>query len=460
MLSQETKVGLLVLGGLLVLATIIILLGDIHFQKGYTINILFDDIAGLPEKAPVKIAGVEVGKVSRIRLVKNRACVEVWINSKVKIHRDTEASIISTGIIGTKYLEMTMGSEDKPLLKEGDTINGINPISFDKLVDRVIGGLDELMSVLRTVSGKEGLGESLGIILDNTKEITQKVNLALGPTERDLKETVVSFRNLSKNIEEFTADLKGVIGKNGEKVGKGLERFDHISRKLEAVLDSLSTISKKIENGEGIIGRLIVDKKAAEDMDKTLNNIRGASKEAKRVLKRISGFKTIWDYHLHYNIDEEKFRNDVGIRIEPNPTKFYSFSVNNIAEKENSNYDKGDQKINTFSAKIGKTLGHFTLYGGIIRSTGGLGIIYYPLKSQIFGLNIEAFRFSRKVNQKTKAWINLGGKVKVTDWWYLGVNSEDLLEQKTINTTLNLAFDDKDLAYLLGLAGLSSAVKR
>ena len=75
-------------------------------------------------------------------------------------------------------------------------------------------------------------------------------------------------------------------------------------------------------------------------------------------------------------------------------------------------------------------------------------------------MNIEAFRFSRKVGQETKAWVNLGGKVKITDWWSLGINGEDLLEQKTISTTLNLTFDDEDLAYLLGLAGLSSAVKR
>ncbi len=462
MLNQETKVGLLVLGGGIILTMVVVFLGDIKLQKGYNIKVLFDDIAGLPEKAPVKIAGVEVGKVSKIKLIKNKACVEVWINSKVKIQNDSKARIISTGVIGTKYLEMTMGSVDKLMLKEGDTIKGINPIGFDELIDRVMGGLDGLMGVLESIKGEEGedLGESFASILRNTRDITQKINLAFGPTEGDLRETIISFRNLTKNIEDFSADLKGISNERGQTVKDGIEKFDRVAGKLENILDSFASITKKVEGGEGVIGRLITDEEMAEELEKTLKNISNASREAKRVLKRVSGFKTVWDYRLHYNIDEEMFRNNLGIRIEPNPSKFYYFSVNNLTEKKDYDYDEGDQKINSFSAQIGKRIGRFTFYGGMIRSTGGFGINYYPFGGDSILLNTEAFDFTRERDQETKAWINVGGKVKITDWWYLGINGEDILEQKTINTTVNLTFDDEDLAYLLGLAGLSSAAKR
>lgn len=460
MLNQETKVGLLVLGGGIILTMVVVFLGDIKLQKGYNIKVLFDDIAGLPEKAPVKIAGVEVGKVSKIKLIKNKACVEVWINSKVKIQNDSKARIISTGVIGTKYLEMTMGSVDKLMLKEGDTIKGINPIGFDELIDRVMGGLDGLMGVLKSIKGKEDMGESFASILRNTRDITQKINSALGPTERDLRETIISFRNLTKNIEDFSADLKGITNESGQTVRDTIEKFDRVAEKLENILDSVASITEKVEEGEGIMGRLITDEEMAEELEKTLKNIRNASREAKRVLKRVSGFKTVWDYRLHYNIDEEMFRNNLGIRIEPNPSKFYYFSVNNLTEKKDSDYDEGDQKINSFSAQIGKRIGRFTFYGGMIRSTGGFGINYYPFGGDNILLNTEAFDFTRERDQETKAWINVGGKIKITDWWYLGINGEDILEQKTINTTVNLTFDDEDLAYLLGLAGLSSAAKR
>ena len=320
MLSQETKVGLLVLAGGMVLSLVVVFLGDIHFQKGYKISILFDDIAGLPEKAPVKIAGVEVGKVLKIKLVKNKASVGVWINSKIKIYSDTKARIISTGVIGTKYLEMTIGSEDKLMLKEGDMIEGINPISFDKMVDRVMGGLDGLMGILESIKGEDALGESFTEILHNTRDITKKINLALGPTENDLRETIISFRNLSKNIEQFSADLKEISGESGETVKKSIQRFDRIAEKLENIMDSFSVISKKIENGEGVIGKLLTDEQSAENLKKTLSNIQSASKEAKKVLRRIGGFKTIWDYRLHYNIDEEEFRNDLGIRMQKDRT--------------------------------------------------------------------------------------------------------------------------------------------
>ncbi len=327
MLSQETKVGLFVLAGGIILAVVVVFLGDIPLQKGYTINVLFDDIAGLPEKAPVKISGVEVGKVLKIKLVKNKACVEVWINSKIKIYSDTKARIISTGVIGTKYMEMTMGSVDELMLKDGDTVKGINPIGFDELVDRVMGGLDGLMGVLESIKGKEGedIGESFSSILRNTRDITQKINSALGPTERDLRETIISFRNLTKNIEELSADLKGITDESGQTVKDGIEKFDRVAGKLEKILDSFASITEKVEGGEGVIGKLITDEEMAEELEKTLKNISNASREAKKVLKRVSGFKTVWDYRLRYNIDEEMFRNDLGIRIEPNPSKFDYF---------------------------------------------------------------------------------------------------------------------------------------
>ena len=77
MFNQEVKVGLIVLSSLIIFAVGVIMLGDIRFQKGYEINVLFDDIAGLPEKAPVKVCGVDIGKVKKINLIDGKARVRV-----------------------------------------------------------------------------------------------------------------------------------------------------------------------------------------------------------------------------------------------------------------------------------------------------------------------------------------------------------------------------------------------
>ena len=70
-LSSQAKVGLLILGGLLVLAymTARIEHWTVKRVKGYIVKVVFDSIAGLDEKAVVRVAGVEAGRVERINLM-------------------------------------------------------------------------------------------------------------------------------------------------------------------------------------------------------------------------------------------------------------------------------------------------------------------------------------------------------------------------------------------------------
>ena len=67
-MNGEMKVGLFVIVGSVLFGTAIFLLGDYSFQKFYTVNAEFIDVAGLPDKSTVKLSGVEVGKIKRIYL--------------------------------------------------------------------------------------------------------------------------------------------------------------------------------------------------------------------------------------------------------------------------------------------------------------------------------------------------------------------------------------------------------
>ena len=165
-MNQETKLGLFVLAGIVSLALTVMLLGDFQFQRRYHLNVLFNDIAGLPSRAKVKIAGVEVGAVNEITLKGNKAKISIWIKKEVKIHSDATASILSTGLIGSKYLELTMGSEDAPLLSEGDVIVGIDPLSFDKIIADVMEQFDDITQAFKGEKG-ESIGENLAKTLSN-----------------------------------------------------------------------------------------------------------------------------------------------------------------------------------------------------------------------------------------------------------------------------------------------------
>jgi len=416
MLTQETKVGLFVLAGLVALAAATILLGDIHLEKRYKIKILFSDISGLPEKAQVRRAGVVVGKVTDIKLVGDKAQVVASIKKDVKIHRDARARIVSFGIVGTKYLEITSGSEKEPLLDDGDTIIGIEPVSIDRAVEKVLIGVGDLVEKIGEI-GKEGeLGKSLRLILDNIGDVSEKINRALGAKGEELKETIDNLHQLSANIKDISDSISE-------------ENITSSLRKLEKTLDEVAEVAEKLNRGEGAMGRLLSDEKMGEQIEQVVSNLEKSSQQAEKILQRTSDFRMAWEYQLNYDLNEEKLRSNFGLHLIPGEDRFYYFSVNNIGESSSAT-DSGDQKINSITLKVGKNFGPFSLYGGVIRSSGGFGGAFWPIKDRI-EIDAEVFRFSGE-----RAWLNTGTKLRINDWCYLGINGEDILNQGTVNSSI------------------------
>ena len=105
-LSTEEKVGLLVLGVSVILLWMTLLVGKFDFgaKKGYTLTAVFDSVAGLDEKAAVRMAGVKIGTVEKIELNDSRAKVVMRILPDVKIKRGSRAGIKTMGLMGDKYV--------------------------------------------------------------------------------------------------------------------------------------------------------------------------------------------------------------------------------------------------------------------------------------------------------------------------------------------------------------------
>ncbi|MBN1621061.1 MAG: MCE family protein [Endomicrobiales bacterium] len=437
-MNQETKLGLFVLVGIVGLLVTIILLGDFQFQGRYHLNILFSDIAGLPDKAKVKIAGVEIGAVKEISLEGNKAKVMVWIKRNVKIHSDAKASIVSTGLIGSKYLELTIGSEDAPVLKDGDVIVGVDPLSFDKVVQDVMEQLDAITKPFKGKTGKN-IGDNLAKTLENMREVTDTLRVTLYAQEQDLKEIVRDFHTFTRNMAEISQDdLKVAVSS-----------IRNISEKLDRILD-------KIDKGEGALGRLMTDKEMGEDIKEAFKDLKETSNEAKKVLGKITLIETHWDYSLRYDGKYDLFRNDAGIRIYPRKDKFYYVGVSNISDDSATTTDP--EETNTLNFLIGKHFGPAQLYGGLYRKTAGVGMKVKPLWKwepwRRLEIVADGYDFSRRTPVHTPK-VNLGLRLELMKWAYIGSQIEDPAYESNVNTYMNLVIRDDDIAYILGLVGLA-----
>ena len=115
------------IGALLVLAFKVGNLGTYSAADSYVVTGSFENIGGLKVRAPVKSAGVVVGRVTDIQFSTDTfdAQVIMSIDSRYQFPKDTFASILTSGLIGEQYIGLAAGG-DEAVLKSGDKIMKTN----------------------------------------------------------------------------------------------------------------------------------------------------------------------------------------------------------------------------------------------------------------------------------------------------------------------------------------------
>lgn len=124
--KYDAWVGLFVLLGIIALVFLAFRAGNLSsftFTKTYPVSASFDNIGGLKVRAPVKSAGVVVGRISSIRFSDEtyRAVVVFDIEEAFKFPADTSASILTSGLLGEQYIGLDAGGDDR-MLRAGDSI--------------------------------------------------------------------------------------------------------------------------------------------------------------------------------------------------------------------------------------------------------------------------------------------------------------------------------------------------
>lgn len=199
--TLEIKVGAFVLAGLGLLIFFVFAIGDFstYFQPGYQLRVLFESANGLTEGSPVQYAGVEVGKVQAIRfamLPESQAPhveVIVRVPQSVKVRQDDVAAISTFGLLGEKYLAITPGPSQGPVLGANERLVGKPPVSTEKIIERSDEVLTQLQQMLAGINNLVGdpearifLKETLQEARDatrNWKTLGERLNRAMYAVE-------------------------------------------------------------------------------------------------------------------------------------------------------------------------------------------------------------------------------------------------------------------------------------
>ena len=418
------------MAGIALLSVAIFLLGDYSLKTYYPVVVEFEDVAGLPDKSVVKLAGVEVGKIKEIYLEHDRVRVRIAVIEGVKIYKNSEFLVGSTSLIGSKYLQINQGDASSGAIEPGAVVKGSDVLPIDRAMANAVEDIQKLVAELR------GDGSM-------TK----------------------NFNGILSNLREVTANLNSLVSTTQPHAEKAAERLDGITAKLDSILARTDALLAKVESGDGVAGALVSDKQMKADVTSTLNNLRDASVSVKDIAGRVGGFRTYWNLQTKYEPLARVSKSDLGVKIYPRAGRYYYLGGSNIVNTKDQYSGVSYDTKNTIDAQLGWEIQGFDLYAGALGGAGGFGVKYRPLyydpKWDRFRFVFEASDFSRRRMIKDrfldKPRYDAGLELIFNRYVSAGVRVNDLQEVKRVNYTAHVMFEDKDISYLLGLASFGGA---
>jgi len=252
--GSEIRAGIFLLLSFVVLVVMVFAVSDIQslFKQKKEVRALFSFSDGIEKNAPVRYSGMKVGKVQQVRVLPeqhNEIELILSVYQDTVIKKDTKAAIKSLGIVGGKYVDLSSGSSEAPVLGPGDALKGEEPLKLEDLtkmaldvvnkfkniatnLDRVLGDPAMAKSLKTTVqdlqiavanikvmtSSKDEVAQSLKNLpelvkklddsLTNLKAITDKSDKLVGENRKNVDIMVESFRDMGKNLKDASADIK------------------------------------------------------------------------------------------------------------------------------------------------------------------------------------------------------------------------------------------------------------
>lgn len=342
----RSRVGVIVFASLLLFLVMIVIVGGKtgFFLARSSYFARFPNSQGLVGGNQVRLAGVTVGAVQEVEVPKQPGedlTVRFDIERRYRhlVRSDSRVEIKTIGLLGDKYLEVTPGSNDRPLAEPGTEIAAVRGTELDKLLagsGDLLADVSAVAKSLKTILGRVENGEGLvGEITSASpqgKELSHSLRQTIVSTNALLEDVrkgkglvgrLVADEKLGEKVaselEASTASLRKILGavEKGAGEGEGLlpallgdpagkKKFFAMVDSLQAAAEGLAGFSKELSTGKGLLPQLVHDEEFARDLTRDLGRISASLARVAEKLDRGDGTvgKLINDPSVYEAIDD------------------------------------------------------------------------------------------------------------------------------------------------------------
>ena len=226
------------------------------FERKYELVMYLPNAQQLDKGAMVALAGLEVGRIKNISLVEKDGTVVVQLKLLVPLARQAQitsssvASVRTVGVLGDRFIDITIGDPNEAALAEGSELQVDTPTDWPATFQRARGALDDFLELIAQGA-----------------QLIRNVNEGDGTVAMLLNDPIMAdgLRQSAANLSNVTGDLrdgKGTLGK--------LIKDPLMAQKMDQAVTRLDSLLILADSGDGLISRLLRDKSMADAVSRAI----------------------------------------------------------------------------------------------------------------------------------------------------------------------------------------------
>jgi phospholipid/cholesterol/gamma-HCH transport system substrate-binding protein len=464
--SPEVKVGAFSLLALVAMFGLSLWLnGSQLFQRGYDVEAVFSRIEGLRPGAPVKFAGVDIGRVTKIYFEDFKVIVGMRIEPSFRVPHSSKAMISSSGVIGDMFIEIIPPKPDEKLEPRNDNrIQGQTPVTVEQFYASaysVLNSLEQIVDSIKNVTDNPEVMKSIKQSLvrlntitsdieqvttqfrqmdlaqlfkriDNTMTIVERLAVNNEPQINQLLQNItlasvqltqasITANQFLKNLDnngQTAEDLRTTIAQ-AKIIAENLEKFTAIiaakDKDLDMLINDAHQTLQSINQAAQSINKLVTELTTGKnDLSKVKQIIADTSSAAAKISKSVN------------NLAQFSVKSGLGLEYQPEQPVAADLMLDMSFNEQNSLFlgmeDIGGTNLATvqWGFKAPSTIGRAGLY----KNQFGLGLDFAATSGIKFGIDIWNTHSPN---------LGLSSTLKITPNWSLRLNGSGNFDSQTYN---------------------------
>jgi len=253
------------------------------FRGRYVVATTVADAAGIRKGDPVRLRGVNIGRVLAFDLEPEGVVVRLEIEGEYKLPADSRVELRSGGLLGGTVAEVVPGNASERL-GYGDALSGSSGETFGDTTSRLVEGAGGVLGRAQALFSDQAIADVHGGAAE-LRSLLGSLSAAVTEQRGELKELSASLQRSAEGLERTATDP--ALQQTARRIERLAARAQLLTASLDRSSRSLETVLGRIERGEGTLGKLTTDAGLYDDLRGSAQSIRSASDELRSLVAAV-----------------------------------------------------------------------------------------------------------------------------------------------------------------------------